>query len=129
MEILIKDQQGAGKITNELAIEVESEKMTVRELITARVTSEVEEYNSKRPSTFTGLIRPDDTEAVLNGYKLRGKKVIDPERQVYVALDSFQKNGFFILVDKKQVMTLDEEVSLHEKSTVSFVKLTQLVVG
>jgi len=48
---------------------------------------------------------------------------------VYVALDAFQKNGFFILVDNKQLEELNQEIRLTEHSKISFVKLTPLIGG
>jgi hypothetical protein len=48
---------------------------------------------------------------------------------VYIALDAFNKNGYFVLVDNKQAESLDQEVKLSPVSSVKFVKLTPLVGG
>jgi hypothetical protein len=81
------------------------------------------------PEYFKGLIQPSESEITLNGYKLKDKKKVDPEKQVYIALTAFQKNGFFILIDSIQAEFLEQEVILTKQSHVSFVKLTPLVGG
>lgn len=127
--ITIKDETAGGQILNEIQIQIEHERISVRDLIALRVTAEVEAYNKKLPEYFSGLIKPTDAEQTLNGFKMKAKKRVDPERQVYIALDAFQKNGFFLLVDDTQCVDLDQEVLLNENTSLSFLKLTPLVGG
>jgi len=129
MNILIKDEQLNGTITNQFEIEIETLSITTKELIEKRVKHEIEIYNNKLPDYFNGLVKPTDAERTLNGFKLKAKKIIDVEKQIYVALDAFQKNGFFILVDNHQLEELSQIVNLKSQSTISFVKLTPLVGG
>ena len=103
--------------------------MTVRDLITKRVSIEIDNYNKRLPQYFNGLIEPKEAERTLNGYKLKPKQLIDVEKQVYIALDAFQKNGFFVLVDNEQLEELEQQVVLKSTSKISFVKLTPLVGG
>lgn len=125
----IKDESFAGKVLNELLVRFKSEKITLRELIEARVRSEVENYNAKPPAYYNGLVEPTDSEKTINGMKLHSRKQIDAEKQVYVALDAFQKNGFFVLVENKQCTSLDQKIELHGDTSISFIKLTPLVGG
>jgi hypothetical protein len=129
ISLKITDETFAGKILNEISIKVSGERLTVKDIIEARVYAEVEDYNNKLTQIFTGLVQPTDAEVSLNGFKLRRIKKIDGEKQVYTALDAFQKNGFFVLIDNKQAESLDEEVLVSNESTVSFVKLTPLIGG
>jgi hypothetical protein len=129
MNILIKDEQLNGTIINQFEIEIEKLSITTKELIEKRVKHEIEIYNSKKPDYFNGLVKPSDAERSLNGFKLKPKQIIDVEKQIYVALDAFQKNGFFILVDNQQLEELNQIVNLNNQSTISFVKLTPLVGG
>ena len=80
-------------------------------------------------AVFQGLAQPTELEQVLNGYRLRPQQLIDAEQQVYRALEAFQKNGFFVLVNDRQVESLDQEVWLGTGATASFLKLTPLVGG
>ncbi|WDF75839.1 hypothetical protein PQ469_18285 [Mucilaginibacter sp. KACC 22773] len=129
MIITIKDETFAGKILHELEIEFKTETVSVQDIITGRVIKEVENYNNKLPEYFNGLIEPSDVEKTLNGFKLKPKKVIDAEKQVYVALNAFQNNGFFVLIDNIQSESLDQQIALRKDTTISFIKLTPLVGG
>ena len=129
MNILICDELLNGTITNQFEISLESDSLTVRDLITKRVSIEIDNYNKRLPKYFNGLIEPKEAERTLNGYKLKPKQLIDVEKQVYIALDAFQKNGFFVLVDNEQLEELEQQVVLKSTSKISFVKLTPLVGG
>ncbi len=129
MRIAIKDETFAGDILNEIELEFATERVTVRDIIEARVMEEVRRYNDKRPEYYQGLVEPNDAERTLNGFKLKNRRPVDGEKQVYVALDAFQRNGFFMLIDDKQAETLEDEVLLAKSTRISFVKLTPLVGG
>ena len=129
--IVFQDETVSGDILRTIEIMVETEMMMVRDLIAARVRKEVETYNAQAQEYFQGLIQPSDAEAVLNGYtyKMRNKRHVDPEKQVFVAWDAFQKNRFFIMIDNKQVADLDEAILVEASTKVSFLRLMPLVGG
>ncbi|MFK8104237.1 MAG: hypothetical protein AB8G15_17045 [Saprospiraceae bacterium] len=128
-QLIIRDESIAGKLLNEIVVAVEEETMTTEALIRARVIQEVEKYNHAGSAYFQGLVQPSQTEQTLNGYKLKKERSIDAEQQCYIALDAFQKNGFFILVDDHQLENLNEEFLVMEDTKVSFIKLNPLVGG
>ncbi|HEY8937739.1 MAG TPA: hypothetical protein VIM65_21075 [Cyclobacteriaceae bacterium] len=127
--LVIKDETSGGKILNEININLETNRLTVREIIEARVLHEVNAYNERLPEYYSGLVQPSNAEKTLNGYKIPNRKKIDPEQQVYVALDAFQRNGYFILINNKQAESLEQEVQLKPETVVSFLKLTPLIGG
>ncbi len=127
--IRVVDETTSGEATNELTLEFLDERVTVRELIRSRVYQEVTEYNAHKPVIFRGLVQPKEAERVLNGYRLREQRKIDWEQQYEMALEAFQRNGFLILVDDRQVDDLDEEILLRHDATVCFLKLVPLVGG
>lgn len=127
--IAIKDENFSGKVLQEVQVGFSSNTVTIKDVIEARVRQEVERYNQKLPDYYNGLIEPNDAEKTINGYKQRTKKTIDAEKQVYVALDAFQKNGFFVLVDNQQCTELEQTVQLTSNTHIAFVKLTPLVGG
>ena len=130
MTLTIRDTTFSGDIVNEVDLRFTSEQVTVREIVTERVTQEVEAYNeSQREGDFSGLIKPTDTERRLNGERANRRKPVDAERQVYVALDAFQKNGYFVLIDDQQAESLEQRVTLRADTEVSFIKLTPLIGG
>ena len=128
-QLRIKDETAGGKILNEIIISLQHELVSVKEIISSRVTSEVETYNQRLPQYFQGLVQPEATEKTINGYKMPKRKLIDAEQQVYIALDAFIRNAYFVLIDQKQAMSLDEMVLLTPDTEVSFVKLTPLIGG
>lgn len=129
MKLLIKDETFSGDLLQKIEIELAQELVTVRDIISGRVAAEVKRYNERATDIFQGLIQPSNTEKTLNGYKLKEKRYIDAEKQIYVALDSFQNNGYFVLIDNIQADSLDQEVLVGKETSVSFLKLTQLVGG
>lgn len=129
MQILISDEFINGSVSNQFQLDLDSEVITAEKLIEKRVVMEVENYNNNVTKYFRGLVQPQEAETTLNGYKLKAKKKIDLEKQIYVALGAFQRNGFFILVDDRQIEDLNEKIILKNNSKVSFVKLVPLVGG
>ncbi|TGE08118.1 hypothetical protein [Hymenobacter fodinae] len=127
--LTILDETATGGILNRLELEVAQEMLTVRELIARRVQQEVAAYNARQSDVYRGLVQPTDSERVLNGFRLRQPKPIDAEQQLYKALEGFQQNGYFVLVNDRQVESLEEEVWMGSGATVSFIKLTPLVGG
>jgi|TARA_Y100001978_G_scaffold162902_1_gene149516 hypothetical protein len=127
--LTIKDETFAGQVLNEVLLEFENSSVTLKEIIEARVRNEVQNYNTRLNGFYTGLVEPTNAERTLNGYKIKPARIIDEEKQVYVALEAFLKNAYFVLVDDKQAESLDEEVVLAPYRSVSFVKLTPLVGG
>ena len=125
----ITDETAGGKITNEVNITFENELTTVQDIIKARVFSEVEAYNTKLPEYYRGLVQPGETEQTLNGYKMKQRRKLDAEQQYLAALNAFQKNGFFILIDNIQAESLEQMVVINPNTSISFIKLTPLVGG
>jgi hypothetical protein len=60
---------------------------------------------------------------------MKTKRPLDWEVQCRRAYSSFEKNGFLVLVDGKQVTELDTQLALHEDSEIDFIKLVPLVGG
>jgi hypothetical protein len=135
--LTIRDETATGKTTGELTLDVLDETITVRELIRSRVYQEVQDHNRRKasaePIKFNGLVTPRDEERMLNagsgGDRPRHLREIDWRKQFDVACDAFQRNGFFVLVDDKQVESLDEQITIGATTTVSFVRLMPLVGG
>ena len=127
--LTIHDESATGETLLELTLNVSAERITVRDLIRQRVWHEVEEYNRRRPDTFRGLVQPTDSERTLNGYRLKQPRAIDATTQLAKAIDAFQRNQIIILVDDRQVESLDEEITLRPDTRVSFLRLTPLVGG
>lgn len=124
--IIIKDENLSGNILNEITLKFNNEYISALELIRERIKAEIERYKKDVSSYKNGLVLPTNLEARLNKKSLPD---IDLEKQLYIALDSFQKNGFFILVDDEQIESVEQKILVDETTSVSFIKLTPLVGG
>ena len=127
--LTIHDESATGETLLALTMSVSAERITVRDLIGHRVRHEVEQYNLRKPDTFRGLVQPTDSERTLNGYRLKQPRTIDANTQIAKAIDAFAGNQIIVLVDERQVESLDEEIALGPDTRVSFLRLTPLVGG
>jgi len=113
----------------DFTLDVMSGRITVRELIRARVASEVRDYNLNQPEYFRGFVQPTDAERSLNGFRMRKGRRIDADKQFELAIKAFYTNGFIVLVNDRQVDELEEEIEIRPDTTVTFLKLVPLVGG
>ena len=132
--LTIRDETASGSVYHELPLEFPSERITIRELIRARVYQEVQDFNRRGDEcVFRGLVQPADAERITNGqrteYRLKKHRDIEWKAQFEKALDAFGRNGFLVLVDDKQAENLDQEFVIGHGTEVSFVRLTLLVGG
>lgn len=117
--LTIHDETTFGQRTNTFTLDCLTERMTVREVIRARIYQEVQDYNQCQPDYFRGLVEPADAERALNGYKMKAKRKIDWELQYQKAIEAFGRNGFFVLVGDKQADNLDQEFEVKVDTEVS----------
>lgn len=106
-----------------------SENVTLRELIRTRIREEVAIANLARSQPHRLLVQPSEAEVTANGFVMRARRLIDWEAQAGIAEQAFAENGFFVIVDGRQVDDLDEPVMLSADSVVRFLRLTPLVGG
>jgi hypothetical protein len=127
--VMIEDRTSSGRPTGSITLPDVPDRITLQDLIRLRVREEVARYNLRPVERFVGLVQPEGATPDGTGYRLRRPRPIDWERQADAAIASFLRNGFFVLVDKKQVVDLDAEIVLTETLDVGFIKLTPLVGG
>lgn len=127
--LTVRDETTSGGTLHEFALELLTERITIRELIRSRVHQEVQDYNRRQPQVFRGLVQPTDAEIALNGFTLRKPRTLDWKKQYDKAIEAFETNGILILIDDKQAESLDEEIVIGPQTRVSFLRLTMLVGG
>ncbi len=127
--LTIRDESPGGQPLHEWALEVLTERISVRELIRSRVYQEVQDFNQSQPDRFRGLIQPGESEQTLNGFRLPKKRRIDWKAQFARATEAFESNQILILVNDKQAESLDEEIEIKPGTAVTFLRLTMLVGG
>ena len=127
--VTFRDETATGKPVAEVRVAELPDRMTVRELIRLRVREEVARHNAHPSARFNGLVRPDEAETELNGYRLREPRRLDWERQAEIAERAFRGNGFIVLAGDRQVDDLSEEIDLTTDPDLVFIKLVPLVGG
>ncbi|RZT26284.1 hypothetical protein EV649_0025 [Kribbella sp. VKM Ac-2569] len=103
----IVDVSGAGRVGTTTLLEGIPSRITLRDLVLTRVRDEVARLNADPQK----------------------QRQLDWEQQAERAIEAFGRNGFFVLVDDRQVTELDEELELTADSDIRFVRLVQLVGG
>jgi hypothetical protein len=127
--VKIKDQTGAGRVGATTTLESISSEITLRDLVRTRVREEVARYNAGPLPIFTGLVMPEGAQPTAEGFQMPQPRRIDWQRQADRAIEAFERNGFFVLVEDRQVTSLDEELDLSADSDIRFVRLVQLIGG
>ena len=129
IKVTLRDQSSTGRVAGSLELEDIPAAITLRDLIRTRVREEVARYNAAPRDVFEGLVMPEGAEPAQAGYAMGRPRRVDWERQADRAIEAFGRNGFFVLVDDRQVTELDEPLALTTDSDIRFVRLVQLVGG
>ncbi|HMO64018.1 MAG TPA: hypothetical protein PKE47_02115 [Verrucomicrobiota bacterium] len=135
--LTLRDATASGQTLHTFTLANLTERLTVRELLRARIWQEVQDHNRVVAATaanpaghvFRGLVQPTDTEHTLNGFKFSKPRTLDWEEQFRRACEGFERNGFFVLVGDRQATTLDEEFTVAADTEITFVKLVPLAGG
>jgi len=127
--LTIEDRTATGTPTGSIDLPDVPDRITLRDLIRLRVREEVARYNLAPGREFIGLVQPDGSVLGRGGYEMPAPRRIEWERQADIALESFMRNGFFVMVNGKQETELDREIVLTQMLDVGFIKLTPLVGG
>jgi hypothetical protein len=107
-------------------LQLTSNRITARELVRHRIEADIEADFANRRSAW--LVTPGDTERALNGE--RGPYVqFDVDAYTEVAFQAFERNGFFMIFDGRQVTDLDEVLTVERDSALTFVRLVPMVGG
>ena len=78
--VTFRDETATGRPVGAWEVAGLPDRMTVRDLIRLRVREEVARHNARPAHRFNGLVRPEDAETDLNGYRLRTPRPLDRER-------------------------------------------------
>jgi hypothetical protein len=129
VEVIVRDETMSGKAIGSWVLPDLPDEISARELLRLRVREEVARFNAMTNEVFRGLVRPTDSQEVPAGFVVRKGRRLDWEAQADAACAAFERNGFVMLVDDRQVDNLDEVIDLRRESTVAFIRLVPLVGG
>lgn len=110
-----------------LRLELASDHLTLRELITRTVEVEVRRKEARSANALGQLLVAllGDRGAAIVGSPFPSDLVRETER----ALEGFQQGSYRVLVDGRPVSDLDERLSVGLRSRVTFVRVVPLVSG
>jgi len=104
--------------------------VTAREIVRARVEAEVARYNNDAAQQrFVGLVAPAQVERELNGPPRQGRRPIDAENQIEVALEAIRRGRVILMFNGAQVEDIDAPLLITPVSEARFLKLVPLVGG
>lgn len=129
MNLLFKDETMTGKVLNSWSLPIIIQKASIREIIRLRIEREVDKYNQVATEYYNGLVQPDQAELTLNGFRMNKKRFINLDIQFERAIEGFLSNKFVVLVNDKQIDSLEDEIQIDENTEIAFIKLTPLVGG
>ena len=72
---------------------------------------------------------PTEHEKRLNGERSKQPPKVDAARQLAAAIEAFQRTRILVVVDRRQLLDLDEDITVTPDSEVRFIKLVPLVGG
>ena len=127
LTVSILDETTGGERRSAGDFEFATPTATLREIIRHRVQQEVERFNQSDAELFRGIVRPEETERMLNG--VRQRPVLDWQQQYAKALASFEANGFVVFLGDRQITGLDEPLRLAAHTKLTFLKLVPLIGG
>ncbi|MDX8438426.1 hypothetical protein [Mesorhizobium australafricanum] len=120
--IVVHDQIGARKPVRNFVMEWnDGVPCTVRELIAERVRYEYDKVHAD----LSGL----SANEIVNLPNLFLFDKISAEKAIEKALSAFQKNGFMLFADARQLSDLDETIAIMPRTDVTFIRLVPLKGG
>jgi hypothetical protein len=126
--ITVRDESVPRSEVVEALLQLSAKPLTARDLIAERVRAECDtQLHNQQAGPAPRLVAPGPQEQALNGpAKIKRR---DPEKEIEVALAAFEANRFILLINDRQIESLDDEMALDGASVVTFLKLTPLVGG
>lgn len=128
MDVTVADMSGAGRETARIVLEGLSSTITLGELIRLRVRDEVARHNAT-PAHTSNDVEPSGDHWTGRSVGSRPRGWIGWEEQADLAMEAFERNGFFVFVGDRQITDVGDPLTLDESCTVSFVRLVPLVAG
>ena len=121
----------SGESLRQRTIEIPSETTTVRELIRSSVYQDAKESNARAASKppVPSLVQQSEIEIVLNGHRSEKPAMVDWKAQFEKAINAFNSKQILILIDDRQVRSLDDQIQISSATKVSFLRLTMLMGG
>ena len=127
--LTVHDETSSGQKTHSFTLECLTERMTVRELIRARIYQEVQDYNTREPEYFRSLVEPTQAERTLKWLPPAQTPPARLAGTIPARRRSLRAQRLFRPRRQPQAERLDDDFEVKVDTEVSFVKLVPLVGG
>jgi len=133
LTVQCRDEMDDGQWLMECKLLLDGERVTVRELIHARIEQETGEHNAEldRGRQFRGLVyAAASVTSELNGWQGRKRegKPVDAEVMKGLAVEAYERGDLELLVDDEPAGELDSAVTVADGSKAVFRKKVPLIV-
>ncbi|HLY17070.1 MAG TPA: hypothetical protein VKR61_07585 [Bryobacteraceae bacterium] len=119
---------GGGRVSRDW--EAPAPRLTLRELIAERVRRDVDAFNEQHPEGYHGLVAPEESELILNGYpQVKRVRALDSQNEVRRTERAFESNGFLVFANGVRLHSLDAEIDVATAGELEFVKLVNSAGG
>lgn len=129
-DLLIRDEELSGELSQEYSLSFLTEHITVRELIRSRVYQEVQDYNTTHPEQRRKrLVLPPDSTTGMPSDGSERSTTVNWQVPFQLATTAFEEGRIIILINDQQAESLEQQFEITPKTVVTFLKLTLLVGG
>lgn len=87
-------------------------RITLGELLRARIHAEVAAYNADPGPTFSGLVQPEDSVRHTDGYRMEQPRPLDPGQLVTAAEEAVTAGMLSFRVGDETVTDLEREIDV-----------------
>lgn len=117
-EIRMRDVSRSGHVLGEARVGDLPERLTIRELLRARIRREVAAYNADPGATFRGLVQPADSIRHTDGYRMQEPRPLDPDQLIAAAEEAVAADMLSFRLGAETVSDLDRELVVAEHGEV-----------
>lgn len=87
---------------------------SLREIIRARITGEVADYNAELGTVFTGLVQPEDSIRHSDGYHMDRPRELDATQLITAAEEAVAAGMLTFRLGEQTVDALDRDITVDE---------------
>ncbi len=109
-DMAMRDQSGAGHVLGGATVTGLADEVTVRDVLRARIRSEVATYNADPGPVFRGLVQPADGVRHSDGFRMRQPRPLDAESLIAAAEEASRLGLLRLHLDGRDA-ELDEVIT------------------
>ncbi|WP_146145587.1 hypothetical protein [Photobacterium jeanii] len=121
--LIIEQRQGDNTVSAVVHIQLTDKLVSLKQIIELKVRAEIAN------KVHEAQLRREGKEWRLNAHAKSYVEHYDIDAEVNRAIEHFQRNGFFVLVNDKQITALNQMIVWREDLRITFLQLVPLIGG